>query len=105
MNRQKMIKDILIKMAIDATLPSDMNELDEHIFDPVFFHTLVPNELKDPYLSLEVDIEGHKVRAQVKLDTEGVVLDIYCDDGDEPEDSIWKLYTDMEEGELNVKRD
>lgn len=28
------IKELLITMAIDCTLPMDMNELDEHIFDP-----------------------------------------------------------------------
>lgn len=55
MTRQKMIKDILIQMAIDGTLPSDMTELDEHVFDDVFEDSIADlyrrvNRLEDKVL-------------------------------------------------------
>ena len=106
MNRCKQIKDILIKLAVEDKLPTDLNELDERIFDPVFFHTLVPCELKDPYISLEFEggqtCDSIPFRVQVKLDNEGVVVDLFIIGKDEPSDSIWKLYTDMEDGEDDV---
>jgi hypothetical protein len=35
MDTSKQIKDLLIDLAISSKIPSDMNELDEHIFDKI----------------------------------------------------------------------
>jgi hypothetical protein len=116
MNRAKQIKEILIKMAIDATLPSDMNELDEHVFDTVFEGTVDPCELKDRYVSLEVPDPSRfvgpgrnkiMVNIRVKLDDEGVVVDAFQprqdkDTGEyyqEPIATTWKTYQMMKDGE------
>jgi len=51
-------------------------------------------EFKNPYVEM-YDPSGRRI--QVKLDDEGVVIDIY--DGDECVDSTYKFYQEMIDGE------
>lgn len=59
--------------------------------------TVITGKLKDPY----VNLRHGNLNIVVKLDDEGVVIDLYDEErnADEPIDSTWKLYTEMEEGE------
>jgi len=63
------------------------------------------SKLKNPYIRLTLP-EGSmqpEQLIQVKLDDEGVVIDVYdlLDDPDmtDPVASTWRLYSEMEEGE------
>jgi hypothetical protein len=66
-----------------------------------------PSKFKDQYVTLNTIINGVEIMFQVKLEDEGVVLDIfdakgrYSKDSDEPIhlDTACKTYQEMEDGE------
>lgn len=97
MNRSQQIKDILIKLAIDDKLPSDLNDLDRSIFDKVFNGAVFPGSLKDQYVNLVVPKGTRTI--QVKLDDEGVVIDAFNTKSEEPIASTWRTYQMMEDGD------
>jgi hypothetical protein len=56
--------------------------------------------MKDPYVTLPVEVKGETINIIVKLDDEGVVVDAFHEDDDsDPIASTWKLYQEMIDGE------
>jgi len=58
------------------------------------------SQLKDPYVRL--DIPDSDLYVQVKLDDEGVAVDLFDKNAGDNSDAItgtWKLYQEMHEGE------
>ena len=107
MSLSQQIKDVLVSLAVQDKLPQDFTELDPAVFDQVLQHAVVPGELKDRYVSLEVDIPGFlkgtpapkKIQIQVKLDDEGVVVDAFLEGNPDPIASTWSTYQMMKDGE------
>jgi len=65
-----------------------------------------PSKFKDQYVTLNTMINGTEISFQVKLEAEGVVLDIFDNgengmEADEPIhiDTACKTYQEMEDGE------
>ena len=118
-SRTQRIKDILVSLATADKLPLDLNELDPGIFEPALAGAVIPGELKDQYVSLEVPLKvtgcnlatrkgqaeafnqlvSRKLEIRVKLDDEGVVVDAFLEGDSEPCASTWKTYQMMKDGE------
>jgi len=108
MSLAQQIKDVLVSLAVQDKLPQDLNDLDPAVFEQVLQQAVVPGELKDRYVSLEVPAGTDCV--QVKLDDEGIVIDAFTPRQDkvtgehyheccDPCASTWKLYQEMRDGE------
>ena len=88
---QQQIKDLLIKMAIDGTLPLDMNELDASIFDPFVLDQAKINKFA------EDQALGQYLSDDAGLDYATIVEHLNNETISETDVSIWEPFENYDE--------
>jgi hypothetical protein len=90
------IKAILVLLAVNDQIPSDMNELDEHVFDPII------DKLNDKITKLSKIEALNQFLSDYpsEMSYEDILEFIANDMADEHEIEIWEKFADTEPTKL-----